>query len=300
MTFIELIRYIFLTPDEPRLRAGWRLLAQGLLTIAFTFVLAIPMMILISVFPESQELSLVLLGGIPIVLAVLAARKWIDRRSIGSLGLKRSKQALRDVLAGFGIALAQIALIFGIQLGFGWARVSGFAWQEQAPLAVLGGLTLGLATHLAVGFYEELLSRGYQLQNLEEGTNTFWAVTITSVAFGAAHLLNPNASLVSMIGISLAGFYLALGYLRTRQLWLPIGMHFGWNFFLGPVFGFPVSGLDFFHLIRVEVTGPELATGGAFGPEAGLVVIPGLALGALLVLLYTRGRLVKNEDTDEG
>ena len=143
-----------------------------------------------------------------------------------------------------------------------------------------------------------MLSRGYQLQNLEEGSNTFWAVVITSIAFGAAHLLNPNASWISMVGISLAGFYLAFGYLRTRQLWLPIGMHFGWNFFLGPVFGFPVSGLDFFHLIRVEVTGPDLATGGAFGPEAGLVVLPGLALGALLVWLYTRGRLNK-EETDE-
>jgi len=298
MTIGEIIKYIFLTLDEPRLRAGWRLLAQGLLTIAFTFVLTFPMMIVTLLFPDSQELSLVLLGGIPIVLAVLAARKWIDRRSVGSLGLQRSREALKDVLAGFGIALAQIALIFSIQLAFGWVRVDGFAWQEQTPLAVLGGLALGLGTHLAVGFYEELLSRGYQLQNLEEGSNTFWAVVITSIAFGAAHLLNPNASWISMVGISLAGFYLAFGYLRTRQLWLPIGMHFGWNFFLGPVFGFPVSGLDFFHLIRVEVTGPDLATGGAFGPEAGLVVLPGLALGALLVWLYTRGRLNK-EETDE-
>ena len=300
MSFTELIKYIFLTQDEPRLRAGWRLMVQGILVVFFMTIAACPMMLLMVVLPDSLELIMILAGGIPIVLAVLAARKWIDRRSIASLGLRVNRGALIDALAGSGIALLQVAAIFGIQTALGWTRVTGFAWQQQTWLAVFGGLMLGLGTHLAVGFYEELFSRGYQLQNLEEGTNTFWAVAITSVMFGAAHLLNPNARIASMVGISLAGVFLAFGYLRTRQLWLSMGLHFGWNFFLGPVFGFPVSGLGFFHLIQVEVSGPELATGGAFGPEAGLVVIPGLALGALLVWLYTRGRLEKNEETDEG
>jgi hypothetical protein len=90
----------------------------------------------------------------------------------------------------------------------------------------------------------------------------------------------------------LAGVFLGYGYTSTRQLWLPIGLHTGWNFFEGTVFGFPVSGMaDFPSLIHITVKGPILLTGGAFGPEAGLVILPALGLGALLVYLYTKRRL---------
>jgi len=89
----------------------------------------------------------------------------------------------------------------------------------------------------------------------------------------------------------LRGVYLAYGYLRTKQLWLSIGLHIiGWNFFEGVVFGFPGSGLDIYALTRIKVHGPEIWTGGAFGPEAGLIVLPSLILGAFLIYRYTKRR----------
>jgi hypothetical protein len=108
--------------------------------------------------------------------------------------------------------------------------------------------------------------------------------------FGLLHIFNPNATWVSTAGIFFAGVYLAYGYIRTKQLWLPIGLHIGWNFFEGVVFGFPVSGLDIYALTRITVNGPDLWTGGAFGPEAGLIVLPALLLGGFLIFLYTRIR----------
>jgi hypothetical protein len=113
-------------------------------------------------------------------------------------------------------------------------------------------------------------------------------VVISSAIFGVMHLGNPNATWVSAAGIFFAGLFLAYGYLATKQLWLPIGLHIGWNFFEGVVFGFPVSGLDIYRLIRITVDGPELWTGGAFGPEAGLVLLPGLLLGVALIYVYTK------------
>jgi membrane protease YdiL (CAAX protease family) len=121
-------------------------------------------------------------------------------------------------------------------------------------------------------------------------------VVISSAFFGALHLGNPNAIWVSAAGIFLAGVFLAYSYLRTRQLWLPIGLHIGWNFFEGVVFGFPVSGSESYALIRTSVDGPVLWTGGLFGPEAGLVVIPALLLGVVMVYAYTRNRV---SDDDE-
>jgi hypothetical protein len=102
---------------------------------------------------------------------------------------------------------------------------------------------------------------------------------------------NPHATWISAVGIFVAGLFLALGYLCTGQLWLSIGLHIGWNFFEGVVFGFPVSGTTSYPLLRVQVSGPAAWTGGAFGPEAGLIVLPALLIGALLVSLYARWRL---------
>jgi membrane protease YdiL (CAAX protease family) len=84
--------------------------------------------------------------------------------------------------------------------------------------------------------------------------------------------------------------FFAYAYLRTRQLWLPIGLHIGWNFFEGTIFGFPVSGTTSYQLIHQSVSGPEIITGGAFGPEAGLILLPALLLGTAMVIILTRNR----------
>jgi membrane protease YdiL (CAAX protease family) len=293
MNFTETIKYIFLTAEEPRLRAGWRVAVQMGMMLFLTMLFACPLGVVMFTAPEWTDLFLIIGTGVPAVASVLLARKLIDRRPVKSIGLHLAPRTLTDLLVGIGIAFIQIGLIFGLEIAFGWIQVSGFAWDEQSALSVTGSILFWLLLFIAVGFYEELLSRGYHLQNLEEGTNTFWAVLISSAIFGIGHLANPNANLLSTLGLMAAGVYLAFGFLRTRQLWLPVGLHIGWNFFLGPVFGFPVSGLDAFHLLELNVSGPELFTGGAFGPEAGLVGLVAELFGAGLIWVYTRGRLTR-------
>lgn len=285
------IKDVFISPQERRLRAGWRLLVQLILFVLVSLVIAIPVVIVTLLEPGSEMVLLLLASDIPMVASVLAARAWIDRRSIASLGLRLNRQALNDVLVGVGISVLQVGTLFGLLWAFGWLHLDGGAWEQQSLGVVAGNLVLWFGLFILVGFAEELFSRGYQLQNLEEGLNTFWAVVISSSVFGALHLSNPNAALGSVIGVTLAGFFLAYPYLRTRQLWLSIGLHLGWNYFLGPVFGFSVSGIGTSHLLQISVDGPAWFTGGAFGPEAGVVLLPALGVGALFVWLYTRGRL---------
>lgn len=165
--------------------------------------------------------------------------------------------------------------------------VESFAWQTAGWDATLSGVLTYLLVFILVGWNEELLTRGYWLQNLEQGINRPVAVLLTSLVFAALHAANPNASWTSTLGLFAAGLFLAYGYTATNHLWLPIGLHIGWNFFEGVVFGFPVSGLNIFRLIETKVNGPAWLTGAEFGPEAGLILLPALILGAFLISRLT-------------
>ncbi len=288
----NILTRIFLSPDKARLRAGWRLLLQILLIGIINFILVGGIGILgipkLSgkwglLFRQIQEL-------IVYASSIYIASRWLDRRSFESLGLKVGRQALFDLLAGIGIVLVQLGFIYGIMSSLGWLTFDGFAWEFDAPGTVLMTTLLFFVIFLLVGWNEELLSRGYHLQTIASGLNMFWAVLISSAFFGLLHLDNPHATWVSTAGIFFAGVYQSYGYIRTRQLWLPIGLHVGWNFFEGVVFGFPVSGLDIYALTRIQVTGPVSWTGGAFGPEAGLILLPSLIVGSALIYWFTRNR----------
>ncbi|MFN8463452.1 MAG: type II CAAX endopeptidase family protein, partial [Anaerolineales bacterium] len=222
--------------------------------------------------------------------SIFLARRFLDKQSIESLGLKINRQALFDLLAGIGVTFIQMGLIYVVMRSLGWLTFKGFAWDVDPLGQVIGNTLIFLFVFVLVGWNEELLSRGYHLQTLASGFNLFWGVIISSTVFGFLHIFNPGSSWVAVLGITVAGFYFAFAYLRTKQLWLPIGLHIGWNFFEGVVFGFPVSGLDIYPLTRIDVTGPVLWTGGAFGPEAGLIILPSLVIGGILIYLFTRKR----------
>lgn len=280
---------IFISPDEPRLRAGWRLLLHILIMIPIGLVTGAATKVLFP-FWRGGALQSQLINLVVMTASVYIARRWLDKRSFASLGLKLDAKMWLDLLAGIVITFLMMGLIYLLMWMLGWITFEGFAWEFESASDVTMGLLGMLAVFILVGWNEELLSRGYQLQNLADGINLTWGVIISSAVFGILHLGNPNATWISAVGIFLAGAFLAYGYTRTKQLWLPIGLHIGWNFFEGVGFGFPVSGMDFFTLTRITVDGPELVTGGAFGPEAGLIVLPALALGMGLIYWYTKSQ----------
>ena len=296
-----ILERLFLSPSERRLRAGWRLAVHGLLLLFLLILTTTPVTIAIlmldvvrpdlEVFDSTYLLVGSTVAAVPAsVLATWLARRFLDRRPFRSLGFSITPRAGLDLAAGFLIAGIQIGAIYALELATGWLRFEAWAWDSRPALGVALPLVGWLLLYLAVAFYEELLFRGYYLQNITEGMGMIFGVGLSSAVFGLAHITNPDASPAAALGILGAGAFLAFGWVRTRQLWLPIGLHLGWNFFEGPVFGFPVSGTSSFRLIQQSTVGPTLATGGPFGPEAGLVVLPALLLGGILVWLLTRGR----------
>ncbi len=279
----------FLTPDEPRLRAGWRLLAQTAMMVTAIMFFVIPLTLVQWLFPK-VDLFLFepIVTGLAVTISVYLALRFFDRRSFISLGLRWDRQALRDILVGICISAFTMGLVFIIELSTGWLEIQGFGWETAPADILIPNFVFWSLSFLAVGVYEELLSRGYHLQNMEEGLKTPLALFFSSFVFGLGHMGNPEFTWAAALGIAAAGLFMAFAYLRTRQLWLPIGLHIGWNIFEGPIFGFPVSGLETVRLLNHQVNGPTLMTGGAFGPEAGLVVLPAIVIGALMVYWYTR------------
>ncbi len=282
------LQKIFINPADGRLRSGWRLLA-------FLFLLFLIIPVVVWIFAGLSGVSPTLaflsdqnfIGFVGITVSVILARHWYDRRSFQSLGLTWDAAAGRDLLVGILIAGVVMGAIFVAEWAFGWLSVSGLA-SESNRSGLVANLGYWAAIFIIVGWHEELLFRGYATQNLIDGLGPQIGLFVSSALFALAHLANPNVNWAAVLGLLAAGYFLAFGYLRTRQLWLPIGLHIGWNFFEGPIFSFPVSGLESFRLLNVNVHGPELFTGGAFGPEAGLIVLPALAVGAVLIVLYTK------------
>jgi uncharacterized protein len=191
--------------------------------------------------------------------------------------------------------------VFLVQSGLGWVTVTG-SFESLVPgapfwLAVLVPATL----FVCVGFYEELVFRGYQLRNAAEGLNSsslgprgavLLAWALSSAFFGFLHAANPSATILSTANVALAGLMLGCGYVLTGELAIPIGLHVTWNFFQGTVFGFPVSGLRIggATFLSIEQGGPDLWTGGPFGPEGGLLAPAAMALGIVLTALWVRLR----------
>jgi membrane protease YdiL (CAAX protease family) len=292
------IYYLFISRDEPRLRAGWRLLLHTTMTFFFAMLagffsfiaLSIFGMKITSSFQEIPKYVEIIITLPPILLATFIARTVIDQRSFQSLGFTVDRQAVFDLLVGFFIPLILLGLIFLFDIVVGWTEVDSLAWKTASPMDWISSVAVGLGYFIVVGIQEELIFRGYQLQNLIDGLDLPKGLILSSIFFAFAHLLNPHVSLLSTLGIFLSGLFLAFAWVRTQQLWLPIGLHIGWNFFEGVIFGFPVSGTDTARLISHTVTGPKVLTGGEFGPEAGLILLPALAIGSGLIWLYTRSR----------
>ncbi|MDE2049487.1 MAG: CPBP family intramembrane metalloprotease [Gammaproteobacteria bacterium] len=184
-------------------------------------------------------------------------------------------------LAGIILGLALFSSVFGLLHLIGVAQWQGMAAHfDVAPM-------LAASTLAAVG--EELAFRGALFRILEEGFGTGTALVISAALFGLLHALNPGATVVSTAAISLeAGILLAAAYAVRRNLWFPIGLHLGWNFTEGGIFGVSVSGGHAGGgIFSVSFAGPNLLTGGKFGPEASLVAIAVCLATAIVLLALT-------------
>jgi membrane protease YdiL (CAAX protease family) len=294
--FVKLPHTPLATPTVPAIPTTWgrRLLKSGignwltaLLFVGMPFVAANILTKLFMLDPGLRDLRN-LIKALVLVAAYWAYVRWWERRPVRELSVSGAVPELLVGLLLGGLLFSGVVAVL--------ASVGAYSLEAVGSLGDLGAAVASMLPKILAGaLIEELLFRLLALRLLERSFGTVWALAISSLIFGLAHLGNAGAT--PLIGITLgieSGLLLGAAYLLTRRVWLCTALHFAWNFAQGAVFSIAVSGLSGDGWLRGSLTGPTWLTGGVFGAEASIVsfVLCLAATGILLTLAHRNGRFV--------
>jgi membrane protease YdiL (CAAX protease family) len=275
---------------------------SALVAIAVTFVILVVTIIggqmlgrlvVRALFPRTDFLTDIL-GFLPIYLCLWVWLRLWSKRSFQTLGLEwrhpmawASRGALVGVIMMTAVALV-IAILPGTRIAPGQLRTTGLTALGAGLLALVG------TTVQASG--EELLFRGWLFATLGARYRPWIAVTVSSLLFGLVHALNPNATLLGMANLTLFGAFLALFALAEGGLWSACAWHTIWNWSESSLFGLRGSGGPVHPalLMSVQPDGPNILTGGLFGPDGGVIQTTVLLMGVAFVAVRLKADAKKN------
>jgi membrane protease YdiL (CAAX protease family) len=225
-------------------------------------------------------------GGVAVVIYVWVVRLLEGRHPVAEV-------SPRGAVVGVSMGLLVGAVLFSAVIGI----IAAAGHYRVAALGSVAGAIAVLGMMCSTAVAEELLFRAVLFRIIERWIGTWLALVVSALVFGLLHLANPGATLFGALAIAVeAGVLLGAAYALTRTVWFAVGIHLAWNFMEGGVFSTTVSGTRgaFHGLLRSELTGPELLTGGGFGPEAsvGAIGVGVVAAVVLLLLTVRRGRIV--------
>lgn len=190
----------------------------------------------------------------------------------------RGPAGARELGAGLAVGAALFLAVIGVLAASGSYQLTGHgAWTVLAR---------SFTEMVFVALIEEILFRGVLFRLPERPLGSWWALLLSAVIFALAHLPNAGITLLAVLNTALAGLLFAAAYLATRRLWLPIGMHFAWNFISDGVLSLPTSGNPARGLLQGQLSGPEWLTGGAYGLEGSAITL--LVMGLATILLLRR------------
>lgn len=232
---------------------------------------------------DSKPWGLLLAGVLLVTLELAAYRFLVKTFAAREVTELASRFAWREV--GLGAVLGALC----VSLPILWQWAMGMRTLNTAGVA--SGIGLGIAIGLLTSVFEELFFRGVMFRLLYEARGTVWAFVLTTITFGVMHLPNPGMTLMEAAILGLEGGILfGAAYLWRRRLWLPIGLHFGWNAALGSLLGMNVSKTGEHNgLLNGAFSGSDWLAGGGVGLRGSLLSLA-VTLGLATILMRTRTR----------
>ena len=285
---------VLINPQTDRLRSGWRALLFVAILISPRFLFALLSSPDRSSATPVFEVNAAMIASYALLVAWVfgvswGCLHWLDGERLSSLGLSFFPGWLREIGRGGAMGLAMVGAIVLLQMAGGGTRLTPnpFWWRhghlDGAGLktTLVEGALVFLLLLIAATF-EELIYRGYAFQTLLRGAPAVVPLLLLSILFGLGHWENPHRTFFSTANTVLAGIWLSLAYLQSRNLWYPIALHLTWNWLLGPIFGLPISGMTLpaHPLLQASSESPLWLTGGSYGSEGG-VAATAVLLGAI-------------------
>lgn len=300
--------YNFFINEEGHLRSGWRLV---IFAVAFLICAQLSQVLLFwglavalhrSAFELAQSNWSFAAGHGSILISAMligwACGALLEELPFRALGCSPHRGWLKNL--GLGSMLG-IATLFLAALLATVTRGVHFRFDPAGSRSIGQTLAVSLLLFVFAAAAEEMLFRGYPLQTLTRANLAWLGVLLTSVPFAAVHLNNPHAVPgFTFLNTALAGLWLAVAYLRTRSLWLPLALHWSWNWAQASVLGFPVSGIERISpapLLQAMNAGPDWLTGGAYGIEGGAACTVALLISTLVIW---RAKLFSSADVTGG
>jgi membrane protease YdiL (CAAX protease family) len=286
--------YNFFLDRNRHLRSGWRL---AIFAVAFIICLQLSNVALLWILSAALHRSIydlansnwsVVAGHGSILFSALvigwACGALLEELPFRALGFTPHTGWIRNLALGSILGAASLVLAALITTV---TRGTQFKIDPAGAGSITRTLTLSLGIFVFAAAAEEILFRGYPLQTLTRANLAWLGILLTSVPFATVHLNNPHAVPgFTFINTALAGVWLAVAYLRTRSLWLPLGLHWSWNWVQASLLGLPVSGIERIApapLLKGLNLGPDWLTGGAYGIEGGAACTIALVVSTLII-----------------
>lgn len=269
--------------------ASWRLV----LFVGVFLALYLPFVLPFILYPDTEYTTLrqdttrtgiEFLAMLCVALAAVAMTRYADRRPLAHLGLGHVG-AIRSFGLGSLSGAGMVALVIGGMAAWGFVTCA----PETSPPRNLLWTTVSL---LCNTIYQETLIRGYVQQMVRSYFGPAAAVVASSMLFVLLHwTILDTESILVLTNLFAASVLFGIAFLLGRNLWWPIGIHFGWNYLQGPLLGLPVTGVDLWDHDTILIQGTELLTGGSKGIEGGVLTSIVFVLVAALLWQIWRRRI---------
>ncbi len=250
-------------PQTPVLRPWLRVLLFLIVNFALmAFLVGLVFLEMSTVEAQSELDELYIIQIVSLFATCISVwffRIFLDKKSFFSLGFAWEKWG-QDFAVGFGLGFAVIAVGTVILIFLGQLEITEIIFD---PAMLFSYFILCII----IALNEEILVRGYVLNNLMESMHKYWALVASAAVFTFFHALNPNINFLAVINLMLAGILLGIYYIHQQNLWFPIALHTSWNYSEGAIFGYEVSGIEFESLLQQNIGNVDWLTGGYFGFE---------------------------------